>query len=92
MGVGNVQDAIQAVLTQNRGILMNRGSKGMYQINGKYEGKCSIPKQGMVPFKNMFHASLVEQERLIAKLINLATKIFQRINNSTLRLFRQTKS
>jgi hypothetical protein len=38
MSIGDVQNAIGAVLRQNRDTLISRGSRGMYQIQGSYGG------------------------------------------------------
>jgi len=39
MSVSDVEDAIAAVLKQNRGTLIGRGTNGMYQIQGTYDGE-----------------------------------------------------
>lgn len=38
MSINDVTDAITNVMKQNREVLANRGSQGMYQIKGTYDG------------------------------------------------------
>lgn len=38
MSIDEISDAITSILNQNRNILATRGTRGMYQITGKYNG------------------------------------------------------
>ncbi len=39
MSINDITSAIKSVMSQNRGILASKGTKGMYQIIGNYNGK-----------------------------------------------------
>ncbi|WP_199557178.1 hypothetical protein [Serratia sp. FGI94] len=38
MSINDVSDAVSDIMKQNRDILINRGSQGMYQIKGIHDG------------------------------------------------------
>jgi hypothetical protein len=42
MSVADVQDAIRAVMQQNRDKLIERGTSDMYQLTGTYGGKTYV--------------------------------------------------
>ncbi|MBP2898944.1 hypothetical protein J8340_23430 [Escherichia coli] len=42
MSVDNITSAIKSVMSQNRDILGSKGTKGMYQITGTYNGKTYV--------------------------------------------------